>query len=806
MRKRMSRLLALGIAASMVSSTAVYAEADVTASGEKWSQEETSDGWIKVTNEGGETLGYSKDSGVTLIEQDGYAFKDLDQDGELDVYEDWREDDETRAADLASKMTGEEIAPLLTHGGWSSFGSEVGIDEEYLAAGGRAGVTRSAGNEGNTEMAVEWNNALQEYAETNGGYGVPVTISIDPNGISGTADGNGLASTMDTELANEIAQQNAKDYRSVGVTMLLGPQIDIATQSTWCRTSGTYSEDPALNRDLANAYISGLQSTYDEEGNDLGWGEDSVVAIAKHFAGAGASEGGRNDHGDSGKYTVYPGKNFAAHLIAFFDGAFNLDSATEKAGGVMPNYAIAYTEDESLGDLVAGAYSEYKINLLRDNDYDGFILTDWQITEDDTRTYGVEDLTEGERFARLFEVGCDQVGGTTNTEGAIEGYQIMVEDMGEEAALELMREHAKRFFLTQMEVGLYENPYISTENATANAWSDEHMELGTKSQEASIVMIKNSGNTIHAYDETAEKATVYIPYKYVSESTVSFPNGAAGAPEITVTYSWEPCVDIEVYSQYYNVVTDSVGDPTGEDGSYTKDDVIRVSGEEIASCDYAIVAMSNPVVDSTVDEDGIYYPASIQYEEYTADTAHEAIANGVEIVEISDGYYGTTTQEVREDRSYTGETAELPDTYVDYELLQYVSGAVSEECKVIVAMAMNSVGCMAWSEVEPLADAIVMYYNGMSGVYTDESIANIIAGKTEPSALLPMQQPASMEAVEAQQEDVPRDVECYVDSDGNTYDFAFGLNWSGVIDDERMQTYSAEPLTTPETITFSYAE
>ena len=95
MRKRMSRLLALGIAASMVSSTVVYAEADVTASGEKWSQEETSDGWIKVTNEGGETLGYSKDSGVTLIEQDGYACKDLDQDGELDVYEDWREDDET---------------------------------------------------------------------------------------------------------------------------------------------------------------------------------------------------------------------------------------------------------------------------------------------------------------------------------------------------------------------------------------------------------------------------------------------------------------------------------------------------------------------------------------------------------------------------------------------------------------------------------------------------------------------------------------------------------------------------------------
>ena len=164
--------------------------------------------------------------------------------------------------------------------------------------------------------------------------------------------------------------------------MLLGPQVDVASESSWDRTSGTFSEDPALNRDLANAYISGLQSTYDENGNDLGWGDDSVVAIVKHYVGAGASEGGRNDHNDSGKYTVFPGNDFGAHLIPFFDGAFNLTSVTGKAGGVMPNYGISYSEDESLGEEVGGAYSEYKMNLLRDNGYDGFVLTDWQVTED----------------------------------------------------------------------------------------------------------------------------------------------------------------------------------------------------------------------------------------------------------------------------------------------------------------------------------------------------------------------------------------------------------------------------------------
>ena len=51
-----------------------------------------------------------------------------------------------------------------------------------------------------------------------------------------------------------------------------------------------------------------------------------------------------------------------------------------------------------------------------------------------------------------------------------------------------------------------------------------------------------------------------------------------------------------------------------------------------------------------------------------------------------------------------------------------------------------------------------------------------------------------METVEKQFEDVPRDMECHVDSDGNTYDFAFGLNWSGVIKDSRTEKYGVPPV------------
>ncbi len=58
--------------------------AEELGSGEvKWKEEKTADGWMKVTNEGGATLGYHPSSGLKLIQVDGYAFKDLDKNIEL---------------------------------------------------------------------------------------------------------------------------------------------------------------------------------------------------------------------------------------------------------------------------------------------------------------------------------------------------------------------------------------------------------------------------------------------------------------------------------------------------------------------------------------------------------------------------------------------------------------------------------------------------------------------------------------------------------------------------------------------------
>ena len=69
----------------------------------------------------------------------------------------------------------------------------------------------------------------------------------------------------------------------------------------------------------------------------------------------------------------------------------------------------------------------------------------------------------------------------------------------------------------------------------------------------------------------------------------------------------------------------------------------------------------------------------------------------------------------------------------------------------------------------------------------DGVLLKIIFGEVEPSGSLPL--PRKMATVDSQFEDVPGDVEPYVDGDAHCYDFAYGLNWSGVIKDERIPRY-----------------
>src|SRR5699024_11140323 len=382
-----------------------------------------------VDQEDGPTLGYSTSSGIDIIEDDGYHFKDLNKNGEIDDYEDWRLTPTERAEDLASKMTVEQIEGLMLYSSHQSIQSEKLTEDQtsYIESDNLRHVLIT--DVENAETAAKWNNNAQELAEGLG-LGIPLNNSSDPrHGSDSSAEYNagaggdismwpesiGLAATFDPDVVEEFGNVASREYRALGISTALSPQIDIATDPRWYRFSGTFGEDPSLAADMAKSYIDGFQTSDEEDKIADGWGYTSVNTMAKHWPGGGSGEGGRDAHYAFGKYAVYPGNNFDEHLTPFLEGAFDLNGETESVSAIMPYYTISWNQDEEYEENVGNAYSKYMINdLLRNKyGYEGVVTTDWGVTEDiGTSTedmekfgygtsWGVEDLSVPERFYKV---------------------------------------------------------------------------------------------------------------------------------------------------------------------------------------------------------------------------------------------------------------------------------------------------------------------------------------------------------------------------------------------------------------------
>ena len=149
-----------------------------------------------------------------------------------------------------------------------------------------------------TETAVRWNNKLQALAEGEG-FGIPANNSSDPRhgagataeymGITGEpiskwANGIGLSASFDPDTVREFGEIGAAEYRALGITTALSPQIDLATEPRWMRFADTFGEHTRMTTDMAKAYCDGFQTT---PGSPDGWGSRSVNTMVKHFPGGG---------------------------------------------------------------------------------------------------------------------------------------------------------------------------------------------------------------------------------------------------------------------------------------------------------------------------------------------------------------------------------------------------------------------------------------------------------------------------------------------------------------------------------------
>jgi beta-glucosidase len=470
-----------------------------------------------------------------VIEHAGQRFKDLNRNGRLDPYEDWRRGVAERARDLVRRLTLEEMAGLMMHGTARTDGpmGAVGFGTGYDLDANRALITDSHVNSLITRLAgkprdlAEEHNKLQEIAEASR-LGVPLTISTDPRHhfqyvpgasvqsgrFSQWPETLGFAAIGDTTLMRRFGDVARQEYRAVGIHMTLSPQADVATEPRWGRISGTFGEDAALAGAMARAYVEGFQHSA------TGVVSDGVAAVVKHWVGYGAAKDGFDSHSYYGRYADFPTDNLDYHVRPFL-GAFAVNVA-----GVMPTYSIlegVKRRGKAIEPVAVGYNAELLTNLLRtEHKFRGLVVSDWGITSDcaeicrsgapaGTRPsfahlgmpWGVEDLSMEDRFRKAVEAGIDQFGGTERTD-------LLVKLVRDKRALRETRlgESAYRSVLLKFQLGLFENPYVDPARADALVGGEEFRGEATRAQRRSLVLLENK-NAILPIDATGRRVFLH---------------------------------------------------------------------------------------------------------------------------------------------------------------------------------------------------------------------------------------------------------------------------------------------------------
>jgi beta-glucosidase len=481
--------------------------------------------------------------GVEIIKSQGYEFKDLNKNGKLDQYEDWRLPDETRVKDLISQMTLEEkigfmlISTTRMEGDYAfqqdAPKAEIksGFNEEDLvqninmfskkplpvpvmsAVGTTKGVTQYnlrhfilRANTTAKNMA-EWSNNLQRLCESSR-LGIPAIVASNPRnhitvdaslGLSvGTTIFSkwpgelGLAAMRDLELTREFADIARQEWAAVGLRKGYMYMADLATEPRWQRVEGTFGE----NADLAASMIREITLGFQK--NELETG--SVALTIKHFPGGGPQVDGQDPHFVWGQDQHYPGSMFDYHLKPFQAA---IDAGTSS---IMPYYAKPINTQY---EAVAFAYNKAIINdLLRVKmGFNGIINSDTGPIE--MMPWGVENLTILERYQKAIDCGVDLFSGTGDPTLLLE---TVKKGMVSESRI---NQSIERLLTEKFKLGLFENPYVDVSYAEKMVGNSEFQKRGELAFRKSIVLLRNDAKLLPIKKGTK----VYIESLYNNSKT-----------------------------------------------------------------------------------------------------------------------------------------------------------------------------------------------------------------------------------------------------------------------------------------------
>jgi beta-glucosidase len=439
---------------------------------------------------------------ATPIKVDGEAFRDLNRNGSLDPYEDYRIAAADRVEDLLSQMTLEEKVGQMFHPPvliepdplFRVFleAMNAGTSIEELIS--RKSLTHFNFYGGaSPDNIAKRLNELQQIAERTR-LGIPLSISSDPvhevprgggiasftlDGVSKWPSQLGFAAGRDASMLEAFGKIAAAEYRAMGFTTALHPMSDMATEPRWARNFGTFGSNADLSAEMTVAYMKGFQ------GNSLS--DQSVMTMVKHFPGGGPQLDGLDPHLKSGESQVYPGNNFDYHLAPFI-AAIENDMRV-----VMPYYGIPTGQTD---EDVAMAFNRYILtDLLRDQlGFDGVVCTDWGVITG--RVWGVEPLTVEERYLKSIEAGVDQYGGESEP-----AYIIDLVDRGiiNESRIDAS---VRRILKNKFDLGLFETPFVDEAAVAERVNLAEYTSLGMTAQRNAVVLLDNDASALPLAPET----------------------------------------------------------------------------------------------------------------------------------------------------------------------------------------------------------------------------------------------------------------------------------------------------------------
>jgi beta-glucosidase len=445
------------------------------------------------------------------------AYRDLNKNGKMDVYEDSSQAIDNRVNDLLKQMSVEEKAGMMFISG-----TRVNDDGSLDSIPGKGMFARMP--QANrlierkkithvniwaappTKSLATWYNNIQKVAE-NSRLGIPISVASDPrhyfsnnifamaaNKFSQWPEQLGFAAIDDTVLTRTFGDIARQEYLAVGIRIALHPMADLATEPRWPRISGTFGEDANLSARMVKAYILGFQ------GENLN--AQSIACMTKHFSGGGPQKEGLDPHFEFQKGQVYPGNNFNYHLIPF-EAAFKAHTAS-----IMPYYGVP--TDQTSENVAFGFNKDIITKLLREKyKYDGVVCTDWGLITDanlgaaiwPARAWGVEKLSEKERVQKVIDAGCDQFGGESRPELVVE---LVKEGKVSETRID---ESIRRLLRQKFTLGLFDNPYVDVAKAEQIVGKEEWKKLGEETQRKSFTLLKNDKSVLPL---TEGKHKIYV--------------------------------------------------------------------------------------------------------------------------------------------------------------------------------------------------------------------------------------------------------------------------------------------------------